>query len=219
MHLVRIHDFIKTFKPQAVVFDPVTNLTEIGSEREVKSMLTRLLDFLKMQQITAIFNSLTTGGMNLDRTEVGVSSLMDTWLVVRNLESGGERNRALYLLKSRGQAHSNQVREFVLSDKGLDLLDVYVSDGEVKIGSEKLAQEERDKEKALLAREQAQVKNLNLKRYRKTIAAQIEALKAELETREAEARIEMATQKQRVTDKVRAQQIMSRHRLTDQEDT
>jgi circadian clock protein KaiC len=182
-------------------------------------MLTRLLDFLKMQQITAMFTSLTTGGMNLDRTEVGVSSLMDTWLIVRNLESAGERNRALYLLKSRGQAHSNQVREFVLSDKGLDLLDVYVSHGEIKIGSEKLTQEERDKEKALLAREQAQVKNLNLKRYRKTIEAQIEALKADLETREAEARIEMATQKQRVINEGQAQQIMSRHRLMDQKDT
>jgi circadian clock protein KaiC len=219
MHLVRIHDLIKTFKPQVVVLDPVTNLTEIGSEREVKSMLTRLLDFLKMQQITSMFASLTSGGMNLDRTEVGVSSLMDTWLVVRNLESGGERNRALYLLKSRGQAHSNQVREFVLSDKGLDLLDVYVRDGEVKIGSEKLAQEERDKEKALIAREQAQVKGLNLKRYRKTIAAQIEALKAELESREAEARIEMATEKQRVTNIGHAQQIMSRHRGMDQKKT
>jgi circadian clock protein KaiC len=172
-----------------------------------------------MQQITSMFASLTSGGMNLDRTEVGVSSLMDTWLVVRNLESGGERNRALYLLKSRGQAHSNQVREFVLSDKGLDLLDVYVRDGEVKIGSEKLAQEERDKEKALIAREQAQVKGLNLKRYRKTIAAQIEALKAELESREAEARIEMATEKQRVTNIGHAQQIMSRHRAMDQKKT
>src|SRR4029079_1215168 len=117
-------------------FDPVTNLIEIGTNREIKAMLTRLIDFLKTRGTTALFTSLTTGGMNLDQTEVGVSSLMDTWLVVRNLESGGERNRALYLLKSRGQAHSNQVREFVLSGKGLDLLDVYISDGEVKIGSE-----------------------------------------------------------------------------------
>jgi circadian clock protein KaiC len=201
-----------------VVFDPLTNLTEIGSEREVKSMLTRLLDFLKMHQITAMFTSLTAGGANLDQTELGVSSLMDTWLIVRNLESSGERNRALYILKSRGQSHSNQVREFVLSRKGLDLLDVYVSDGEVKVGSEKLTQEARDREKGLLAREEAEVKSLSLERHRKTIAAQIEALKAELETREAEARLEMAMQKQRVANIGQAQQIMSRHRLIDQRD-
>jgi len=218
MHLVSVHDAIKAFKPKVVVVDPVTNLQEIGSEREVKSMLTRLLDFLKMHQVTAMFTSLTSGGANLDQTELGVSSLMDSWIIVRNLESSGERSRALYLLKSRGQAHSNQVREFVLSKKGLDLLDVYVSDGEVKVGSEKLAQQARDQEKALIAREQGQVKNLSLERYRKTIAAQIEALKADLEVREAEARIELATQKQRMANTGKAQRIMDRHRFVDRKE-
>src|SRR5436853_214998 len=105
---------------------------------------------------------------------------MDTWLVVRNLESSGERNRALYILKSRGQAHSNQVREFVFSKNGPDLLDVYVSGGEVKVGSEQLAQAARDEEQALLAKEQDEVRRLNLERYRKTIGAQIAALQADL---------------------------------------
>lgn len=214
MHLVRFHELVQAFKPNVVVFDPVTNLVEVGSEREVKAMLTRLIDFLKMNHITAMFSSLTSGGANLDQTELGVSSLMDAWLVVRNLESGGERNRALYVLKSRGQPHSNQVREFVLSNKGLDLLDVHVSDGEVKIGSEKIAQQARDQQKALLAREQAQVKNLSLRRHRKTIAAQIEALKADLEVREAEARIELVTQKQRIANTAKAQRIMERHRFS-----
>ena len=178
-------------------------------------MLTRLLDFLKMQQITAVFTSLTSGGANLDQTELGVSSLMDTWLIVRNIESSGERNRALYILKSRGQPHSNQVREFVLSNKGLDLLDAYVSEGEVKVGSDKLAEAARAQEKALIAREQVEVKKLNLERYRKTIAAQIEALQADLKVREAETRIELATQKQRVTNVGQAQRIMDTHRLKD----
>jgi circadian clock protein KaiC len=218
MHLVRIHDAVRTFKPRVVVFDPLTNLNEVGSEREVKAMLTRLLDFLKMNQITAMFTSLTAGGASLDHSEVGVSSLMDTWFVVRNLESSGERNRALYILKSRGQPHSNQVREFVLSRKGLDLLDVYVSEGQVKVGSEKLAEQARAREKALLEREQAQVRNLSLERYRKTISAQIEALKAELETREVESRIELATQKLRATNLGQAQQMMNRHRLADKKD-
>jgi circadian clock protein KaiC len=215
MHLVRFHDAIREFKPKVVVLDPITNLVEIGSDREVKSVLTRLLDFLKMQQITALFTSLTAGGANLDQTEIGVSSLMDSWLVVRNLESGGERNRALYLLKSRGHFHSNQVREFVISNKGLNLLDVYVSDGEVKIGSEKLAQQARDQEKTLLEKEQIQVRKLNLERYRKTIAAQIAALEADLEAREAEARIELATRDQRTSNVGRAQDIMNRHRFVE----
>jgi circadian clock protein KaiC len=218
MHLVSIHDTIKTFKPRVVVFDPVTNLNEVGSEREVKSMLTRLLDFLKMHQVTAIFASLTSGGANLDQTEVGVSSLMDTWLIVRNIESSGERNRALYILKSRGQPHSNQVREFLISNKGLDLLDVYVSDGEIKVGSEKLTQAAREQEKALVAREQVQVKKLNLERYRKTVAAQIAALQADLEVREAETRIELATQQQRVTNVGEARRIMDVHRLKDKKE-
>jgi circadian clock protein KaiC len=218
MHLVSIHDAIKTFKPKVVVFDPLTNLSEVGTEREVKSMLTRLLDFLKMQQVTAVFTSLTSGGANLDQSEVGVSSLMDTWLVVRNIESSGERNRALYILKSRGQPHSNQVREFVLSNKGLDLLDVFVSDGEVKIGSDKVAAAARAQEKALIAREQAEVKKLNLERYRKTIAAQIEALQADLKAREAEVRIELATEKQRAANVGKAQRVMDIHRSVDRKE-
>jgi len=171
MHLVSIHDTVKAFQPKVVVFDPLTNLIEVGSQREVKSMLTRLIDFLKMQQITAMFTSLTAGGANQDQTEIGISSLMDTWLVVRNLEGGGERKRALYVLKGRGLAHSNQVREFVISSKGLDLLDIYVSGGEVKVGSEKLAQEASDQEKAMAKKEQTQLRRLNLERYRKTVAA------------------------------------------------
>jgi circadian clock protein KaiC len=218
MHLVGFHNFVQEFRPRVVLFDPVTNLVEVGSEHEVKSMLTRLIDFLKMNQITAMFTSLTSGGANLDQTELGISSLMDAWMVVRNIESSGERNRALYVLKSRGQPHSNQVREFVLSNKGLDLLDVYVADGAVKVGSEKLAQQTQDREKALVAREQGELKRFNLERYRKTTAAQIAALQADLEVREAEARIELATQKQRITNVGHAQRIMDRHRFADKKD-
>jgi circadian clock protein KaiC len=218
MHLVRFHSFVQEFRPRVVLFDPVTNLVEVGSEREVKSMLTRLLDFLKMNQITAMFTSLTSGGANLDQTELGISSLMDGWLVVRNLESSGERNRALYVLKSRGQPHSNQVREFVLSNKGLDLLDVYVADGEVKIGSEKLTQQALDREKALVAREQGELKRLNLERYRKTTAAQIAALQSDLEVREAEARVELATQKQKIANMGHAKRIMDLHRFADKKE-
>lgn len=215
MHLVSIHDAIQAFQPRVVVFDPVTNLIEIGSLREVKSMLTRLIDFLKVEGITAMFTSLTSGGDNLDQTEVGVSSLMDAWLVVRNLETGGERNRALYLLKARGVAHSNQVREFVLSHKGIDLVDVYLGNGEVLVGSARLAQQARDQEAATASRQQKELHRLNFEHQRKTIEAQIAALRAELETKEREMRMNVAAQEQRETHSIRDRATMARHRSAD----
>ena len=113
MHLLDIHDRVRAFKPRVVLIDPVTNLISVGEQLEVRSMLTRLIDYFKVQQITTLFTSLTNADNSPEQSEVGVSSLMDTWLLVRNLEQSGERNRALYVLKSRGMPHSNQVREFV----------------------------------------------------------------------------------------------------------
>src|SRR6185436_2474576 len=140
------------------------------SEREVKSMLTRLIDFLKVQQITAAFTSLTSGGSNSEQSEVGVSSLMDCWIVVRNLESNGERNRALYVLKARGLRHSNQVREFVISSKGLDLVDVYLSEtGEMLVGSARLARVARDADAILTEKDEDEMRRLDLERQRKAV--------------------------------------------------
>ena len=112
MHLVTIHKLVNQFRPRVIILDPVTNFASLGNEAEIKAMLTRLIDFLKMQQITALFTGLTAGGAFAEFTEVGVSSLMDTWLMLRDVQNGAERNRVLHLVKSRGMAHSNQVREF-----------------------------------------------------------------------------------------------------------
>jgi circadian clock protein KaiC len=196
MHLTAIHETVKKFQPRVVVIDPLTNLIEIGNPREVKAMITRLIDFLKMHQITAVFNSLTGGGANFDQTDVGVSSLMDAWMVVRILESGGERNRALYLLKARGLGHSNQVRELIISNKGVNLVDVYVGEGEVLAGSERLVQEARNQQAALTQNEQAELRRLQFARRRKSIEAQIAALQADLQAEEAEAHIESTAQLQ-----------------------
>src|SRR5208283_2777287 len=117
--LLVTHKRISSFKPSVVVVDPVTNLIMVSTPNEVRSMLTRLVDFLKTQGITSIFTSLTAVGAPLEASEVDVSSLMDTWLVLVSVEVGGERNRALYVLKSRGMEHSTQIREFLLSDNGL----------------------------------------------------------------------------------------------------
>jgi circadian clock protein KaiC len=118
------------------VIDPVSNLVAVGSELEVKTMLARLIDFMKSRQIAALFTSLTDAGGAAERTDVGVSSLMDVWILLGNPEANSERSRAIQIVKARGIAHSNQVREFVFTDHGLTLLDVYrETDGRVVIGS------------------------------------------------------------------------------------
>jgi circadian clock protein KaiC len=135
-HLVAMHRLIDEYQPGVVVVDPVTNMIEVGSEVEVKAMLARLIDFMKVRQITALFTSLTEGGGAAERTDLGVSSLMDVWMVLGNLEANGERNRTIQIVKARGMAHSNQVREFVMTHHGLSLLEISRrADGSVSIGS------------------------------------------------------------------------------------
>ncbi len=149
MHLARFHQLVNEFNPTSVILDPISNLTAVGDSAEIRAMLTRIIDFLKMRQITAILTSLTEGGEALEQTDVGISSLMDTWLLLRMLETNGERNRLLYLLKSRGMAHSNQIREFQLTDQGIKLADVYVGPGEVLTGTARLVQEARDRARTI----------------------------------------------------------------------
>lgn len=141
-HLVAMHRMIDDWQPRVVVVDPVTNMIAVGSEIEVKAMLARLIDFMKLRQITAQFTSLTDSGGTAERTDLGVSSLMDVWMLVGNLETNGERNRTLQIVKARGMAHSNQVREFVMTDRGIALVDVSRrADGTVAIGSARSAQQ------------------------------------------------------------------------------
>ncbi len=140
MHLVSMNRLVRDFKPSVVIMDPISNLLSVGNAAEVKSTLMRFIDSLKMEGITTLFTCLIFG-QRQDLTEMGVSSLMDTWIAVRDIESHGERNRGLYVIKSRGMAHSNQVREFVLSSNGVRLVDVYVGPGGVLTGSARLAQE------------------------------------------------------------------------------
>jgi circadian clock protein KaiC len=146
-----MHDLVRAFNPAVVVVDPISNLTMDRNEAEVKPTLMRLIDFLKQQQITTLFTSLTTGGSAADAPEdsqVGGASLMDTWLLLHNVEFNGERNRTLYVLKSRGMAHSNQVREFVLSDAGIDLVDAYLGNDRVFTGTARVAQDAQERRSA-----------------------------------------------------------------------
>lgn len=182
-HLVTIHDLVRTFQPGVVVIDPISNLTLGKLETEVKPMLMRLIDFLKAQQITSLFTSLTSDGSGAtpEDSQLGVSSLMDTWLLLRNVEYNSERNRTLRVLKSRGMAHSNQVREFVLSDRGIELVDVYVGADRVLTGTARVAQDAHERAAAELRREDQAHKLRQLAAKRKAIDAQIGVLQAEAE--------------------------------------
>ena len=131
---------IEERKPRVVVVDPISNLISVGTTVEVRAMLARLIDFMKVKQVTALFTSLTIDDASAQGTDVGISSFMDTWLMLLNSDLNGERNRQISVLKSRGMAHSNQVREFMLSKHGLELLDsVRDVRGRVLIGSRRAA--------------------------------------------------------------------------------
>jgi len=186
MQLTMMHKAINAFKPQVVIVDPLNSFIIGGNDTEVKAMLMRLVDFLKMQQITALFTSLTTSGSELEQSEVAISSLIDTWLLLRDIEIGGERNRGLYILKSRGMAHSNQIREFLLTDHGVELRDVYVGPGSVPSGSARLAQEAQEQAGKLTRQQETERRQLELERKRKALEAQIAAMRAEFEAQETE---------------------------------
>src|SRR5262249_41257822 len=135
MHLATMHKVIRDFQPKVVIVDPITNFISVGTHADIRSMLMRLVDFLKANQMTGLFTSLTHGGSVTEHTDVAISSLIDTWLLLRDVELTGERNRLLYVLKSRGMAHSNQVREFLISSRGIELVDVYTGAEGVLTGS------------------------------------------------------------------------------------
>lgn len=184
-HLLRIHDLVDQFNPQVVIVDPITNLVS-ANLNEVHAMLMRLLDFLKDRQITAMFTTLTANRGAEEQTEVGISSLTDTWILLRDLELNGERNRCLYVLKSRGMAHSNQIREFILSRNGVRLIPAYVGAGTVYTGSARLAQEVREKAEALREQQQLEERRKEFSSKRSVLESQIAALRSELSNGESE---------------------------------
>ncbi len=185
-HLAALHLLVSEFEPRVVIVDPITNFLKAGTPTEAEGMLTRLIDFLKARQITAVFTSLTLGGGVQEQGEVGVSSLADTWLLVRDVELGGERNRAMYVLKSRGMAHSNQIREFLLTDRGVELRDVYVGSEGVLTGSMRLAQEAREQAAVLSRQEEIERRQRDLHRKREALDAGISTQRARFAAEEEE---------------------------------
>jgi circadian clock protein KaiC len=201
-HLVTIHKLVKEFQPTAVVIDPITNLISVGNMAEVRSMLTRLIDYLKINGITALFTALISGAnrQQLEMTEEGVSSLVDTWLSVRDLEGIGERNRGLSILKSRGMSHSNQVREFIVTEHGIELLDVVIGPTGIVTGASRLTQQLREQAQAAAAEQELARRDRELERRRRMLEATIGNLRTEFESVEEELRqITSEEQQQRAT--------------------
>jgi len=185
MHLVSMHKAISTFKPRTVVLDPISSLMTTGTTQQVKAMLIRLFDWLKTQGITGLLTYLTTPLAGA-QTDVGISSLIDTWIEVRDMEFAGERNRTLYLVKSRGMSHSNQVRELLISDKGLTLADVYFGPAGVLLGSAKTMEDQRRAQEAKRSDEERTRQERVLELKRATLEARISALRAEFAAEEEE---------------------------------
>jgi circadian clock protein KaiC len=213
MHLATMYKEIETFKPSVVILDPMTSLLVAGSESETKSMVTRLIDFLKSQEITSFFTSLTHVGNPLQHTEITISSLMDAWLLFQDVEGSGERNRVLYVLKARGMAHSNQSREFMISNRGIDLMDAYIGPGSVLTGAARAAQSAQDKAKTLAGQQEAARGERELERKRVALEARIAAQRSEFEADKEDLRhlVEQVATQTRVATAERTELASLRH--------
>jgi circadian clock protein KaiC len=181
MHLATMFKEIAAFKPHVVIVDPITSLMELGTASEGKGMVTRLIDYLKAGQVTSLFTSLTQGGHALQQSEGGMSSLMDSWLLLQDFEGNGERNRVLYVLKARGMKHSNQVREFLISDHGIDVVDAYIGASGVLTGSARVAQNSLEKAAVLAGQQEAAQLKREVERKRKALERQISDLRSDYE--------------------------------------
>jgi circadian clock protein KaiC len=196
LHLLTLRKLIKEFKPTTIIIDPISNLITVGSEQEVRSMLVRLIDMLKLNNITALFTSLNKQNDNFrpDLAEESVSSLVDTWITVRDMEGIGERNRGIFIVKSRGMGHSNQVREFVITTKGIQLLDVQLGPDGILTGAARQSNELNKKISEIRLQNEIGRKDREIARKRRVLEANIEALRNEFESAEEELSILKATE-------------------------
>ncbi|MDP9122330.1 MAG: circadian clock protein KaiC [Acidobacteriota bacterium] len=183
-HLAAMYKVVRSAQPRVVIIDPIGTFLSVSVAADVKSLLVRLMDFLKTQHITALFTSQTPAGGNLEQTEVAISSLIDTWLLLRDFETNGERNRGLYVLKSRGMAHSNQVREFLLTGHGIELVDVCLGAEGVLIGSARRAHQAREELDRAARSEEGERRRRELELKRQGMEARIASLRSEFSMEE-----------------------------------
>jgi circadian clock protein KaiC len=188
MHLATMFKEIVAFQPQVVIMDPITSLMDSGTASECRAMVTRLVDYLKARQVTTLFTSLTQSGHSLQQSEAAMSSLMDSWLLLQDIEGNGERNRLLYVLKARGMSHSNQIREFLISDHGVDLVDAYIGVSGVLTGSARVAQGALEKAVVLANQQEAATLKREVERKRAALERQISGLRSDYESEALELR-------------------------------
>lgn len=187
MHLAVTQKFVNEFKPDIVILDPINTFVVGDKEFEVKTLLMRIVDFLKVNQITALFTSLTSAECRLESSDAGISSLIDTWLLLRDIELSGERNRGMYVLKSRGIANSNQIREFVITNNGVELRDVYIGASGVLTGSARIAQEALENSEVLTRKHDIELKKREIERKRIALDAKLANMRAHFRSEKAEA--------------------------------
>ena len=186
MHLVAIHKAIRKFKPSIVVLDPITNLITVGTMGDVKSMLVRLIDYLQQEQVTVMFTALSLNTITNEQTDEGISSLVDAWIQIKDIEMNGERNRGIYVMKSRGMEHSNQVREFVITKTGLNLIDVYIGPDGILTGSARETQMLLEETGEAIHTHALDRKDRELSRKKKVLEGKIDSLRSEFESTEEE---------------------------------
>jgi len=197
MHLVMLLKQVQEKQPHVVVIDPLTDLIAIGSTKDVKVMLMRLIDYLKTNRITALFTHLVHTREKLAPSDLAVSSLIDTLIFLQDIESAGERNRGLYVLKSRGMEHSNQIREYRITDSGIELIDVYVGPAGMFTGTARLVQEAKERAEAETRREEIAARQRELERERSVVGARIAALQSEFAEQEEAVRRLIAAESRR----------------------
>ncbi len=179
-HFFLVKELIEETPPDVVVIDPVSNLLQLGSPEEVKNLLTRMIDLLKSRGITTLVTELISGGSTVEATNTDISSLMDAWIQLREMETGGERTRILSLLKARGMSHSHQLREFVLSEEGISLLDVYTGPAGLITGTARYTQEAQEEAEHKRRLQEIERKKRELERKRKVREARLKEIEAEL---------------------------------------
>lgn len=198
LHLVTIYKLVNDFQPETIIFDPISNLITVGNETEVKSMLTRLIDFLKNKQITALSTSLSLMGQV--EADIGVSSLMDTWINLKATEDNGERNRTIDIIKSRGMEHSNQLREFILTDNGIKLEDIYLGPEGMLTGSARVSQVALEEANKLSRQQEIEQKQREIERERALRDAKITEVQTKFKAKEEE--LERIIQQEKLKEEV-----------------
>jgi circadian clock protein KaiC len=183
LHLIAIQKIIEEFGPKIIVLDPITNLISEGINTEIRQMLAHFVDFLKSKNITVLFTAaITLETVKSNPSDEGISAMVDTWILVRDIETNSERNRGIYILKSRGMNHSTQVREFVITDDGLSLLPIYISAEGILTGSAKLEHTLQKEEQHKLLQNEIKGRKSEIEKKRKVLKENIALLKTNFES-------------------------------------